>query len=157
MRRLVGIVLTGCVAACGPSGLDEVEREALMDADRRFGEATAERGVEGWLGYFAEDGVMFRPGGMVTGHDSIRALMTPLLVDTSYALGWEPMDAQVSAARDLGYTVGRYHSTRRREDGTALVQRGSYVTIWKKQSGGQWRVVLDIGSPDGPPDTTGVN
>jgi ketosteroid isomerase-like protein len=67
------------------------------------------------------------------------------------------VDADVSAASDLGYTRGRYLSQRRLDDGRVVSSRGTYTTIWKRQDDRSWKVVLDIGTPDGPSDTTQVN
>ena len=62
----------------------------------------------------------------------------------------------MSAARDLGYTRGRYLSQRRLDGGLVVSSRGTYVTIWRRE-GDTWKVVLDIGTPDGPSDTTQAN
>lgn len=43
-------------------------REILLQTDRDFDQATAEKGIEGWVSYFAEDGSMFPAGGdIITG------------------------------------------------------------------------------------------
>src|SRR5687767_4428255 len=56
--------------------------EALMQADRDFAIATRERGVDGWLEYFAPDGAMIVAGiGEVKGHAAIRDLMGPFLAN----------------------------------------------------------------------------
>mgnify|MGYP003286403550 CR=1 FL=1 len=48
--------------------------------------------------------------------------------------------ADVSRAGDLGYTHGTYDLT---DSNKKVIERGSYVRIWKRQ-GGRWQVVLDI-------------
>ncbi len=48
--------------------------------------------------------------------------------------------------KDLGYTYGYYTMTFK-EDGST--QHGNYVSIWKKQAGGDWKFVLDTGN-EGP-------
>ncbi len=156
MRTWLVMVSAALVVACNVGVRLEHDRQELADTDRAFSDATQERGVDGWVEYFAEDGSMVIAGAVVTGHDSIRALMTPTFADTNYSLTWEPVDGDVSAARDLGYTRGRYLMQRRGAAGEAISGRGTYVTIWKRQ-GGEWKVVLDIGTPDGPPDTSLVD
>lgn len=139
-----GVVL----GACAPSPDLARERAALLDADRAFAAVTARERLEGWVSYFAPDGAMIEPGGPVTGPDAIRRLMAPAFADTSFALAWEPAQAEVAASGDLGYTVGRYESRRRGEDGQVRVATGTYLTVWRRQADGAWRVTLDIGSPD---------
>jgi ketosteroid isomerase-like protein len=77
--------------------------------------------------------------------------MTPAFADTSWRLSWEPQMAFVSASADLGYTLGTYRSARRDSSGLERSGTGKYVTIWRKQADGGWKVVFDGGNPDTPP------
>jgi len=139
------------LSACSRAPDQEAARAAIRDADVRFAQATAARGVDGWLEYFADSGMQVVPGRNVVGKAAIRQLMAPSLGDTTRTLTWRPTSAEVSASGDLGYTVGRWERMAREKDGT-LVTRGSYVTIWRKQADGSWKVVLDVGNPDPAPD-----
>src|SRR5438270_9477327 len=56
---------------------------------------------------------------------------------------WKPTIADVSASGDLGYTYGAFDLKR----GDAIIEHGSYVRVWKKESG-KWRIVIDVMSPD---------
>jgi ketosteroid isomerase-like protein len=138
-------------ASCTRPRLPVASREALalelMAADRAFAVATAQDGLDGWLQYFARGGAQVRSGGLATGHEAIREWMGPAFADSTFALIWEPHDADVAASGDLGYTFGRWESRRVGADGDR-VRTGSYVTLWRRQPDGAWRVVLDIGSPD---------
>ncbi len=143
----IGSVL---VLGCQARATDvEKARSALLEADIAFAEATAERGADGWVSYFAEEGVMFRPGGAVVGRDSIRAMVTAWFANDAFALTWEPTHADVSRGGDLGFTYGRYRSMGKDREGNEVAGTGSYVTIWRKQEDGKWMVALDIGNPDG--------
>jgi len=138
------------LSACGTTPDLEADRQAIMDADRAFAQATAANGVDGWVSYFAEDGVQFRPGGTISGHAAIRDLMAPALSNPTSSLTWEPVRARVSSSGDLGYTIGRWESRAMGPDQQEVVATGSYVSIWRKQSDGSWKVELDIGNPDNP-------
>lgn len=139
-------------AACGdgsaPADLQEL-RSALMQADRDFNQATQERGADGWVSFFAEDGAMIGEGvGEIRGTEAIREAVAPLS-DPAFTLTWDPIRADVSACGDLGYTVGRYTSRRVGEDGETTSQEGLYVSIWRLQPDGRWKVVMDLGNPTG--------
>ena len=125
-------------------------RAAIMQADRDFARATAERGVEGWLAYFETNGSQVNGGGTVTtGLPAIRTLMTPTLSDPALRLRWEPIDALVGPSARLGSTVGRWELTRRDSSGVDRVaSRGTYLTVWRRQADGRWKIVTDVGSPD---------
>jgi uncharacterized protein (TIGR02246 family) len=122
-----------------------------MDADRAFAQTTRERGAEGWASYFADDGTMIVPGREVRGQAAIRRLMEQSFRDSTFVISWEPQRADLSRSGDLGYTVGRYETSRSDADGSLVTSTGMYVTIWKKNELGVWRAVLDIGAAD-PPD-----
>lgn len=103
----------------------------------------------GWVSAFADDGSMFQPGGLATGPAAVRAQMAPTFADTTFTLTWEPTRGEVAASGELRYTVGRWESRRRVVDGSDRVTRGGYLTVWRKQRDGTWKVLLDIGNPDG--------
>lgn len=142
-------ILVGVTAACTRSVDVAATRAALQDADRAFDLATSERRLDGWVEFFADDGAMLRPGGAVTGRAAIREHMT-VLRDTSFTLRWNPTHADAGASGDLGYTVGRYEARRRDAKGGTTVRTGTYLTIWKKQADGSWKVVVDTGVEDPP-------
>jgi ketosteroid isomerase-like protein len=149
----VWIGVTACAAAAGyelgrsaPASAAE-NAAVLLEADRAFDRETNARGIDGWVEWFAEDGRMFPDGRDVTqGKAAIRELMGPFLSRTGNSLRWEPVGGDIAASGELGYTFGYSTSRRPNEAGDMGDHFGKYVTIWKKQGDGGWRVVLDIGS-----------
>ncbi|MFQ5747077.1 MAG: YybH family protein [Gemmatimonadota bacterium] len=121
-------------------------RMELLDADREFAEATARAGIGGVMSHFTPDGQMILPDGPVGGIEGIRSLMAPLFADTSYSITWSPEFADVSEAGDLGYTIGDYTSRRVDDSGQEVVKRGYYLTVWRRQADGRWKVEADIGT-----------
>lgn len=127
----------------------------LMEADRAFNKATAESGVEGWVSFFAEDAAMVQSGvGEIRGKEAIFATMAPYFA-AGAGLSWEPSRAEVSADGTLGYTVGEYVSETVGPDGESVIGRGLYVSVWRRESDGSWRVVMDLGNPVDPPTDEG--
>jgi len=121
---------------------------ALLEADRAFARAVAENRLDAWVSFFADSGTQFRSGGTVVGPAAVREFMAPAFADTTWRLTWEPQRAEIATSGDLGYTIGRYESRKRTSSGEAVVRTGSYVTIWRWQADGQWKVAVDIGNPD---------
>jgi ketosteroid isomerase-like protein len=121
--------------------------ESLLQVDRNFDKDVAEKGVEAWVSYFANDSKMFRAGGIITeGKDEIRTLMTPVFATPGFSLRWEPISGDIAKSGDLGYTYGISTAKTLDKDGKEQIHIGKYVTIWKKQSDGSWKAVLDIGT-----------
>lgn len=68
--------------------------------------------------------------------------------DARFTLKWAPEDAAVSKSGDIGYTWGSYELTSAVKEGAPppTVTRGRYLTIWRKEVGGRWRAIVDIGN-----------
>lgn len=144
------IFLPAFLPGCTTDSIPAANPEVLMEADRAFARAAAEHGADGWVSYFAETGTMFNSGEIVRGHNQIRALMEPAFSADGSGIAWEPTEAEIAASGDLGYTIGRFESTAIGPDGQRRTRTGTYVTIWKKQQDGSWKVAVDIGSNNAP-------
>lgn len=76
--------------------------------------------------------------------DSIKLLVSRMPSEATpdpYTLTWKPDFIDVSASGDMGYTYGYYQITP--QDTSQQPIRGSYLTIWKKDGDGKWRLVID--------------
>lgn len=114
-------------------------RRALVQMERDFAKAAATKGTrDAFLEFIADDGVLFQPG-PVNG----KKFWTERQPRKGL-LSWEPVFADVSRAGDLGYTTGPWEFRPNGPDDKP-VAFGQYFTIWKKQSDGSWKFVLDRG------------
>lgn len=147
MRRYVGlvVVMASFAAGCGPSVNAEQERNTLLAVDREWSQTTKD--IEKYLSYFAPEASVYSPGMPVaTGSAAIRAAFTEMSSMPGFSVAWTPTKAEVSAAGDLGYTVGTYEATI-----GGAVEKGKYVSAWKKQPAGGWKVIEDIFNADAAP------
>jgi ketosteroid isomerase-like protein len=138
-------VLVLFAAGCGPSANVEQERNTLLALDREWSQSTKD--TDKFLSYFAPDASAYPQGMPVsTGIAAIRETFATMSSMPGFSLSWTPTKADVSAAGDLGYTVGTYEMSM-----TGASEKGKYVTTWKKQPGGEWKAVEDIFNADTPP------
>jgi ketosteroid isomerase-like protein len=117
----------------------------LFDLEARFAKDVAERGGKGFAAWFAEDGVALGNGAApLVGQVAIAksANWSP----KDYQLTWTPTDAMMGPSGDMGYTWGHYEGRSKDANGNPVTTSGRYMTIWRKQPGGDWKVVLDAGS-----------
>jgi ketosteroid isomerase-like protein len=142
--RWCTLALVGCLLACGGSGESATVAD-LLQADRAFARETAARGLDAWVEAFAADGMMFRNASPVVGYDAIRQAMEPAF-GSGFTLTWEPVGGGIASAGDLGYTWGEWERRTLDGAGVTLRSRGTYVTIWRRDPAGRWKVALDIGS-----------
>jgi len=114
----------------------------LLDLEARFARATAEGGGKAFAAWFAEDAVTLSNGqAPLHGRAAIAKQATWLAKD--YQLLWTPTDAVMSPSGDMGYTWGHYEGHSKDPDGNAKVTTGRYLTIWRKEVDGSWKVLLD--------------
>lgn len=151
----IPLALLLLAAACAPAGQEGAPPDAaaleneLMEADRAFAAATAERGLEGWVSFFAEDAARVEiQGRIIRGLAGIRDYDGELLDDPTRSLAWDPTDAGVFGDGTVGFTRGRYELIdKTAQESEALLSSGSYLTIWQRGEAG-WKVLLDTGVPD---------
>ena len=126
-----------------PAGVED-----LLEADRAFDRITTEKGLDGWMSYFAEDAVRLDLlGDVVRGFDAIRAKDSAMFADPQILLTWSPTDAGLFRDGEHGFTRGRYRVIRQDEDGPVVISRGAYLSMWRRESGA-WKVILDTGAVD---------
>ena len=129
----------------GPQSSDE-----LQEADRAFAKTTAERGLDGWLSFMADDiAKVQRPGDkFLVGMDNIRQNDARIFANPDQKLVWEPVDAHLFADGNHGVTSGRYKMVVDEDGKERILSQGGYITWWRKQPDGTWKVIFDTGSPD---------
>src|SRR5258706_3448360 len=137
--------LVALPAAAGPARI-----ESLVAAERAFSALSVQKGIKpSFLAYLAPDAVVFRPTAM-NGPKTIAARPAP-----TATLVWEPAYAEISSAGDLGCTTGPWemHPMGLASAPVAFVH---FISVWKKQADGAWRVAVDIGTSHGKPASGGV-
>lgn len=121
----------------------------LYDLEARFAQETARGGGRAFASWFADDAVTLSSGkAAVTGKSNIAAAAN--WDPAQYQLTWTPQGGRMSPAGDMGFTWGHYEGTSKDHAGNPIKTTGRYMTVWKKQSDGSWKVELDS-SNDEPP------
>lgn len=135
-------------ASPSPNPLDPTTKPGkvlLFDLEARFAKDTLERGGAGFASWFADDGVALGNGQPpVIGRVAIAksANWSP----STYQLTWTPTDAQMGPSGDMGYTWGHFEGRSKDSNGNPVLTSGRYMTIWRKEPDGNWKVVLDAGA-----------
>jgi ketosteroid isomerase-like protein len=124
--------------------------ESLVEAERAFARAAVQKGIrDSFLEYFADDALALTPEAQ-SAKERLRT--RPARPFSELELIWEPRTGDVAVSGDLGWLTGPSTFI----DHTASpprVQHGNYLSIWRRQADGQWRVFIDIGCQvPQPPD-----
>jgi ketosteroid isomerase-like protein len=148
----VGLATLAISAGCNKTANVEQERAALMSADREWSQTSKD--PEKFVTYFADGAAIYAPGmPIVTGSEAIRKTFTEMSKAPGFALSWTATKADVAASGDMGNTAGTYEMTM-----GGVTEKGKYVTAWKKQADGAWKVTDDIFNADAaPPPAAGAH
>jgi ketosteroid isomerase-like protein len=148
MRKFFSMLLVLC-ALITNSPAQKIDRDAelrsLVEAERGFAGMSVAKGTRAaFIENLADDSVLFHPG-PVNGKKwwSERQPRPGVL-------SWQPVFADVSSAGDMGYTTGPWEF-REKSLEDKPVAHGQFVSIWKRQADGTWKVAVDLGISNPPP------
>lgn len=117
----------------------------LFDLEAKFAKDVAARGGAAFADWFAPDGMTLGNGAApVVGKVAIAKSTT--WTPQAYQLTWTPTDAVMGPSGDMGYTWGHYEGHSKDANGNPVTTSGRYITIWRKQPDGSWKVALDAGA-----------
>jgi ketosteroid isomerase-like protein len=139
-----------CLAAVSPVAAQAphaAEAAQIMKADADFAQAVADRNRDRFLSFIA-DVTTFNGGSPseLHGRDAVWKEWSAFFSPEGPTLSWKPARAEVVGAGDLGYTTGRSVFRGTGPDGKTTERQGEYVTVWRKQRDGSWKVIFDTGS-----------
>lgn len=92
---------------------------------------------EAFLEHFGEDGVWLS-GGWSLARPALAPRPAPPIV-----LDWRPVHAEVAASGELGLSTGPWKRVPKGAAGEA--RYGQYVSIWRREPAGPWKVAVDLG------------
>lgn len=133
MRRLATLLLLATTQLSAES--PEEAGRSMAESESRFCAVAQQKGTRAaFLNFFADDAVVFRPG-PVNGKEVWRNRKTDL------ELLWQPTFATISRSADFGYDTGpsKWRVDRSKDEWTYA----HFISIWKKQKNGDWKVVVD--------------
>ena len=122
---------------------------AMADTERQFAAAAQVKGIrDAFLEYFADD-AMFEPGRGKAKDQLLEQKAQPF---SERELVWEPRTGDVAASGELGWLTGPgtfiNHAA-----GDKTPRHTNYLSIWRKEPDGRWRVFIDLGTSLNAPAT----
>jgi len=121
----------------------------LFDLESRFAKDVAERGGAAFASWFADDGVELGNGD-APHIGKVAIVKSANWSPKDYQLTWTPTDAMMGPSGDMGYTWGHFEGHSKDANGNPVVTSGRYMTVWRREPDGSWKVVLDAGANDAP-------
>lgn len=148
LSKIFTLLFVGALLAAPTLEADDVDLEkavrSLIDAEIAYDKLANETSfAAASIHVFADDGVAFAPG-IVNGKKFWSKETDPPI------LTWRPIFATISRSGDLGYTTGPWELRKTKGDPNPAAF-GHYITVWRKDPDGVWKVVVDGGVDHSPP------
>ena len=122
--------------------------EELRAAEIAFAASVAERDAERFASFLDEDAV-FASGGVLRGREAIVQGWSLLFAEEGPRLTWQPELVEVRPD-GLGLSRGPYTMTMTGPDGAETTSSGQFMSIWRRDEAGDWKVLFDSGCPPCP-------
>ena len=157
IHTLGGFLLAGCntapPAATAPAVDLTAEQSKIRDIESAWVKEAAAKDFEKAAAHYADDAVFMTPGSPpAKGKEAIRAAWKGLLEDPNVKLNFSADRVEMSAGGDLATTKGSYTLTvTNPKTKKPIDDKGSYVTVYKKQADGGWKAVEDINTSEMAP------
>ncbi len=149
VRGLVFLIVSACTALCQTKGKAE---GAVLAADAAWLKTYIEKDVDKSVAFCDEQGSLLWPNSpAATGKNAIAKLTASAFAIPDFKPVWHPEKVGVADSGDLGYMSGTYDWSYKDASGKAIADKGKYLTMWKKQADGSWKVLFDMFNTGLPP------
>jgi uncharacterized protein (TIGR02246 family) len=137
---------TAAVSAASTDALSEV-RSAIDKGNAQWVEGWAKGDAQMIASIFAEDGVQLSASGkLIKGRQQIMERQKTAMAGADPGVKVTVTTTHVWLDGDTAYETGKY-KYEYTEKGKPGKDEGRYVTIWKRQKDGSWKLAMDMGVP----------
>ena len=131
-----GVFMQGPASAQSNNNLTSQVREA----ERAFARSMAARDFNAFGALLSDEAIFFGGQGPQRGKASVLAAWKGFFDSPNAPFSWEPETVEVVSSGTLGLTSGPVKDP-------AGKQTGVFNSIWRREVGGQWKVIFDKGCP----------
>ena len=124
-----------------PDAIREEWQEQVRRTETAFAKSMADRDAKGFATYLADEAVFVSTRGVVArGSKAVTQQWAQYFTAPQAPFSWEPERVEVLASGSLAMTSGPVRDATGKRTGT-------FNSVWRHEPDGQWKIVLDNGSP----------
>ena len=153
LRCLSLLVLSFLVLSCSQRKFDSASEQAdLLRRDAEWADlAAAGKDVDKIVSYWSDDALLIFPGQPVLeGKAAIRDYVETSLKTPGFKIQWVSEKPVFSPDGKLAYMRGTDELTVPGPNGTPITLHLRGISVWRIDSDGQWRCVVDISNEEPP-------
>ena len=124
----------------------KAEESAILEADSTWA-ALAKEGkeVDKIISYWSDDAVVLPPGQpAVKGKNALRRMVEDSKNIPGFSITWKSSDLHFSPDGKMAYMNGENLMSMNDSTGNKISTPGRGYTIWRKETDGNWKCVVDI-------------
>ncbi len=145
------VIISLVFLSCSQPHFDSASAgEELLRRDAEWADlAAAGKDVDKVVSYWSDDAVLIFPGQPVLeGHAAIRAYVTACFETPGFKIHWVSQKPIFSPDGKFAYMRGSDEATVPAGNGGTVTLHSRGVSIWRLESDGQWRCVVDISNEE---------
>src|SRR5262249_8988509 len=128
------------------------DAKAIRAAEVAWNQAWASKDLDKIVSFWADDATIMIPEmPAIKGNAAAKTGLKDMVADPNTSLKFEAATVEVAKSGDYGYTRGNYTlTTTDAKTKKVVMEKGKFLTIYKKQADGTWKAVEDINNSDAP-------
>ena len=149
---LLILALTGCKEAPPPQSPDTraADEAAIRAAEADMVKAVASFDAVTAASFYTDDVIGLEADApVIQGKENKQKEFETFLKDKP-ELSWAPVKVEVARSGDLAYSWGKGKLSIKDKRGKVSDSTAKYVSVWKKQPDGSWKIAVDTMIPDPP-------
>jgi ketosteroid isomerase-like protein len=155
-REMWAVVALACAAwgtparAADAPAVPDIEalREQVRTTEQAFAKTMADRDIDAFATFIAEDAVFAGGSTPLRGRAAIVEGWKPRFQGPAAPFSWAPGKVDVTASGDVALSTGPVFDP----EGERI---GTFVSTWRRAADGKWLIVLDTGCPACAPPAAG--
>ncbi len=155
---VIGVIGITTAHARVPQSTDSggADAQTLRNNETQWNREYESKDLDKLVSHYADDAVLMSPGTPPAhGKAAIRSALKEMISDPAISLRFEAQRVVVAKGGDMAYTEGSYTLTMTNPATRKPINdKGSYVTVYQKQTDGSWKAVSDIATSETPPFPT---
>jgi ketosteroid isomerase-like protein len=140
MRRALSGLIVLLLATAATAQTNSELKELVRTTELAFARTMADRDHAAFATFLADEAVFFSGAGVLRGKAQVTETWKRYYEGAAAPFSWEPEDVEVLDSGTLAMSSGPVRDPSGKRIGT-------FNSVWRRETDGRWRIVLDQGCP----------